>query len=32
VLLAQDPRVVDPMSIGEIEVLGTWRAGERNFG
>jgi predicted amidohydrolase YtcJ len=32
VLLAQDPRVVDPMSIGEIEVLGTWRAGERIFG
>ena len=32
VLLAEDPRAVDPMSIGEIEVLGTWKAGERTFG
>lgn len=32
VLLAQDPRVVDPMSIGEIAVLGTWKAGQRTFG
>lgn len=32
VLLAEDPRVVDPMDIGGIAVLGTWRAGVRTFG
>lgn len=32
VLLSEDPRAVDPMSIGAITVLGTWRAGERTFG
>ena len=32
VLLAQDPRQVDPMDIGSIEVVGTWCRGERTFG
>lgn len=32
VLLAHDPRTVDPMSIGEIAVLGTWKSGQRTFG
>lgn len=32
VLLARDPRLVEPMTIGEIEVLGTWKAGQRTFG
>lgn len=32
VLLASDPRVVDPMTIGEIPVIGTWCRGERTFG
>lgn len=30
-LLSDDPREVDPMTISEIEVLGTWRAGERIY-
>lgn len=32
VLLAQDPRSVDPMDIGAIEVRGTWSRGFRIFG
>lgn len=32
VLLDQDPRKVDPMSIGDIRVLGTWRTGKRIHG
>ena len=32
VLLAEDPRVVDPMDIGKITVVGTWRRGGRTFG
>jgi predicted amidohydrolase YtcJ len=31
VLLAKDPRAVDPVTIGEIPVLGTWRSGVRTF-
>lgn len=31
VLLATDPRAVDPVTIGGIEVLGTWRSGVRTF-
>lgn len=32
VLLGQDPRAVDPMDIGGIEVRGTWSRGARTFG
>ena len=32
VLLDCDPRKVEPTSIGEIRVLGTWRAGRQTFG
>lgn len=32
VLLESDPRLVDPMSVGGISVMGTWRRGERTFG
>lgn len=31
-LLSEDPRSCDPMRIDQIEVLGTWRAGDRTFG
>lgn len=31
-LLSEDPRECEPMRIDQIEVLGTWRAGERTFG
>jgi len=29
--IAQDPRAVDPMTIGTIPVLGTWYRGRRTF-
>jgi predicted amidohydrolase YtcJ len=32
VLLGEDPRSVDPMTIGHIPVLGTWRAGSPIYG
>lgn len=32
VLLARDPRAVDPMDIESTAVVGTWRAGVRTFG
>jgi predicted amidohydrolase YtcJ len=32
VLLGSDPRTVDPMTIGEIPVRGTWCRGVRTFG
>ena len=32
VWLAADPRSVDPMTIGAIPVIGTWRRGIRTFG
>lgn len=30
-LLSDDPRDCDPMRISQIDVLGTWRAGDRTF-
>lgn len=30
-LLSDDPREVDPMRIDQVEVVGTWRAGDRTF-
>ena len=32
VWLGADPRSVDPMTIGAIPVIGTWRRGIRTFG